>query len=813
MDVQDQTTHTGPSGHESHHGHGVHLCHRCGWPFPNPHPSAKHRRAHKKICGTIEGYTNLIGSEVVSDDEHHPDDDKEQTPSPKIEKKTSIDRDGGDGDGEIRRSFTRSEDEMFADAVAEFADSGSANKTLDKDLFLSFKDAENTGTNEVVNTPIEISKVDTTIEVSEKTDSHVEKIEETEIKTVGDSSESKLELTRTGGPVKDEGVGPTPEPSHASEPQEAKCIDVTGAGEDKGHESQTSETITAEAKDSEITKMAPEVSETGGYHDNAKQESFENLESVTTNGISEKVEREIKSECDHVSEVVKESETGEEIKIKQPELDQEIAPEVVTGSEIDNLGVVGEEIKHEKFEADHKQAPEVAKESEIVQTVSVLDEKVDLDEPNEQIQEVVKKPFEVLTEKKDLEAATSEKSSIEQIQEAVKEPVAVSIEKEDLEGPQMDKHSIEHTHENPECILIEKDSGAPEQIQETVKEPAAVLIEKEYLEEPQMEKQSIEHTHENPESILTEKDSGTPEHIQEAVKELETVLTEKEDLGILTENVTVELDSVLTGKEDLKSENCSKDEVIEQKVIADVGTDTTTLNEACDNSTTNSKSASVVVPEPPIVEEVNGKLMNIHDSGADVTVDSSSPNSLEGTWGSVSVISTASIDAETLQFTEKSKVNSEKSNETTSDVFEPPSFMTLVVPESKDNKSGSSEVQDSHPQPNSEASQAGWFPTLTKVNNESEGRKKNEEVMAKVANFDSGKQSTPLKNLLGEARSPSGKQPEPVVQKDEAAVIPPVNDDVSSPPKLIEDVKKEKKGKSRSLWVPFVCCSSVNAVK
>ncbi|KAL8255473.1 hypothetical protein R6Q59_030540 [Mikania micrantha] len=827
MDVQDQTTHTSPSGHESHHGHGVHLCHRCGWPFPNPHPSAKHRRAHKKICGTIEGYTNLIGSEVVSDDEHHPDDDKEQTPSPKIEKKTSIDRDGGDGDGEIRRSFTRSEDEMFADAVTEFADSGSANKTLDKDLFLSFKDAENTGTNEVVNTPIEISKVDTTIEVSEKTDFHVQKIEETEIKTVGDSSESKLELTRTCDPVKDEGVGPTPELSHASEPQEAKSIDVTGAGDDKGQESQTSETITAEAKDSEITKMAPEVSETGGYHDNAKQENFENLESVTTNGINEKVEPEIKFECDHVSEVVKESETGEEIKIKQPELDQEIAPEVVTSSEIDNLGGVGEEIKHEKFEADHKQTPEVAKESEIVQTVS----EVDLDEPNEQILEVVKKPF---TEKKDLEAATSEKSSLEQIQEAVKEPAVVLIEKEDLEGPQLEKQSIEHTHENPESILTEKDSGTPEQIQEAVKEPAAVLIEKEDLEGPQMEKQSIEHTHEKPESILTEKDSGTPEQIQEAVKESETVLTEKEDLGgshmekqlnkhanevvknpdsILTENDIVEPDSVLTGKEDIKSEKCSKDEVIEQKIIADAGTDTTTLKEACDNSTTISKSASVVVPEPPIVEESNGKLMNIHDSGADVTVDSSSPNSLEGTWGSVSVISTASIDADTLQFTEKSKVNSEKSNETTSDVFEPPSFMTLVEPESKDNKSGSSEVQDSHPQPNSEASQAGWFPTLTKVNNESEGRKKNEEVMAKVANFDSGKQSTPLKNLLGEARSPSGKQPEPVVQKDEAAVIPPVHDDVSSPPKLIEDVKKEKKGKSRSLWVPFVCCSSVNAVK
>jgi len=43
------------------------VCHKCGWPFPNPHPSAKHRRAHKKICGTIEGYkeeqTNFNGSD------------------------------------------------------------------------------------------------------------------------------------------------------------------------------------------------------------------------------------------------------------------------------------------------------------------------------------------------------------------------------------------------------------------------------------------------------------------------------------------------------------------------------------------------------------------------------------------------------------------------------------------------------------------------------------------------------------------------------------------------------------------------------
>ncbi|KAM0013668.1 putative transcription factor C2H2 family [Helianthus debilis subsp. tardiflorus] len=632
MDVQDHTTHTTHSGH--HEGHGVHLCHRCGWPFPNPHPSAKHRRAHKKICGTIEGYTNIIGSEVVSDDDHLSDDDKEKSPSPKVE---------------IKGSLARSEDE-FTDAVTEFVDTGSAKKGLDKDVFFSFKDAENDGANELLNA-VETGKVDTSIEVSEKTDSHIEKTEEkTEIKTVVASSESNLELTGTGEPVKDGAAGPATEPTHASLPQEAKSIDVMEAGEEKGQESQTSETITEEAKDSEITKTTPEVSAiVGGCDDN----------------ISEEIKHEIKPDCEHVSEVVKESETVEEIKIEKLESDGKVAPEVVKGPETDDPGCVGEEIKHENVEPDCKHVPEVAKETEVDQFISVPNEKVeDLGAPKELIQEGFNEPVAVLTETKDLE---------------------------------------------------EPDLGAPE-----------------------LEKRTQENIVEEPDSVLTEK-----------------------------EDVSAH-----------KSETCSNGEVIEQKAV----TDRNLVAEVSTETVNNSKDASVV-------EEV---------------------------------LSTASIDAGTIQSTEKPKVNSEKSNAADSDVYEPPSFMTLVEPEpeSKDNKCNSSEAQDSQEQPNSEASQAGWFPTLTEVNHESEGRKKNEEAMAKVTNSSSGKQSTPLKNLLGEARSPSGKQPDPVVQKDEAVkkdeatVNHSVNDEVSSPPKLIEDAKKgRKKVKGISSWVPFACCSSVNAVK
>lgn len=161
----------------------------------------------------------------------------------------------------------------------------------------------------------------------------------------------------------------------------------------------------------------------------------------------------------------------------------------------------------------------------------------------------------------------------------------------------------------------------------------------------------------------------------------------------------------------------------------------------------------------------------------------------------VTVLSTASVDAESLQTTEKSKVNPEKS--IPSDTHSPPSFMTLVEPEGKDNKNASSDVRDLK-QP------------LTKVNNESEVRNKNEEAIAKVTNWSAtGKQSTPLKNLLGEAKSPSGNQLENV-EKNEGNVV---NEEVNSPPKLIDDGKNgKKKVKGKSSWMPFVCCSSVNVV-
>ncbi|KAL3637398.1 hypothetical protein CASFOL_018566 [Castilleja foliolosa] len=102
-------------------GHEVHLCRRCGWPFPNPHPSAKHRRAHKKHCGTIEGYTIILSEEHVSYNDHASDEDEHTPSNPKAVNKTAEDFGSS---GVVGARSNKSEDDVFSDAVTDFSDSG-----------------------------------------------------------------------------------------------------------------------------------------------------------------------------------------------------------------------------------------------------------------------------------------------------------------------------------------------------------------------------------------------------------------------------------------------------------------------------------------------------------------------------------------------------------------------------------------------------------------------------------------------------------------------------------------------------------------
>ncbi|KAJ4975262.1 hypothetical protein NE237_000368 [Protea cynaroides] len=89
-----------------------------------------------------------------------------------------------------------------------------------------------------------------------------------------------------------------------------------------------------------------------------------------------------------------------------------------------------------------------------------------------------------------------------------------------------------------------------------------------------------------------------------------------------------------------------------------------------------------------------------------------------------------------------------------SDTFVAPSFMTLVEPDKgNDQLTASSKIQtvQNLQQPNSSSLQAGWFPSLTCDVKDSEGRKRNEEIIAKVSNWSAAKQHTPLRSLLVKA--------------------------------------------------------------
>uniref|UniRef100_A0A5B7A6Z5 C2H2-type domain-containing protein n=1 Tax=Davidia involucrata TaxID=16924 RepID=A0A5B7A6Z5_DAVIN len=270
------------------------------------------------------------------------------------------------------------------------------------------------------------------------------------------------------------------------------------------------------------------------------------------------------------------------------------------------------------------------------------------------------------------------------------------------------------------------------------------------------------------------------------------------------------------------------------------------------------RGVSGVISSEPLQEEGDENLTKrVGVSAVDISVDSSSQTeSLEGNWGSVSVLSNQSdapvaVDAGALPSTHSqaaeqsekanSKTASEQHHSDKSDVFDPPSFMTLVESGGGvDQKAAASEIQtvESTQQPKSEDLKAGWFPSLTNVINESQGRKKNEEIIAKVTNWSTGKQHSPLKSLLGEAnpetkpKSPSPKQTPTVIQKDETAannngasattvysILGPEDEaanrdagkEWNSPARYPTDNKKDKrKVKGKPYWVPFVCCSSVN---
>lgn len=190
--------------------------------------------------------------------------------------------------------------------------------------------------------------------------------------------------------------------------------------------------------------------------------------------------------------------------------------------------------------------------------------------------------------------------------------------------------------------------------------------------------------------------------------------------------------------------------------------------------------------------------------------------------------STESSDAALKKGSSTSKEHRADSTE----LFEAPSFMTLVEPVKDINRQSASPESHSNQKPQSpnSPSQAGWFPSLTNVVNDSQGRKKNEEIIAKVVNWSSGKTRNSLSHLLIEANldskhksqtapehaasmtregqvsrdiRPLGKT---TTKNSTASTAKGVTNKEYSSPARLPVTKKEK----RKIWFPFTCCPSIN---
>ncbi|KAK6161622.1 hypothetical protein DH2020_005003 [Rehmannia glutinosa] len=328
----------------------------------------------------------------------------------------------------------------------------------------------------------------------------------------------------------------------------------------------------------------------------------------------------------------------------------------------------------------------------------------------------------------------------------------------------------------------------------------------------------------------TKKRSNETSPVVEERHSSEDVGASKSVVIVLSEEPTCDV-NVVTSDECLKEPVPSPSDVQILHETSDTVDDKNVINVE-DVSGVNSKS---------LQDEVDNKLTKQKDGVADMDLSASlisRSDSLDANCGSVSAVSSQSniaVADTNSQSPDALETNSQMHKTTTedkSDVFEPPSFMTLVQSGGECNQvSAVSEIEavQNNQQPDSHALQAGWFPSITNVLNESEGRKKNEEIIAKVT-----KQHNPLKSLLNEVKSPNTKQVPAENQKEDeikhkdngdgvTTVSSVLNSEVpkdqdnnkdmevwNSPARYPVEIKKEKKKKAKSYWVPFVCCSSVH---
>ncbi|XP_022979695.1 uncharacterized protein LOC111479336 isoform X4 [Cucurbita maxima] len=876
--------------------HGVHVCNKCGWHFPNPHPSAKRRRAHKRVCGTIEGF-KLVESEANTLVTISDDDGDHKTSSSNVLGGCYSDK-GVDG---TKTKSKASEDEMFSDAVAEFSEGVEPNKSVGDAL-----------------DSVSMSKIAVEDEMSSSRtskDREVLVIAEAAINQSGTDQENKsnqeivnLETDCGTASSSSSTVAQTAIDQSGNE-QEAKINqELVDLETDFGTPSSSSSTENQQVEDSAIAETT--VKQSGTEQDTKINQDYGNLETNFRTGNS------VIPSIDHMNTTT----TGDSY-LNEPET---IVPALLQEWNIDSVENMPQcflsspdrrydEKKNEDFDLCKNLTETAAStgktDNDKSEPLSELEETIEI--PREPLQSVAdndmsihsEMPLSVVSDvkpigltqvssdaRKELEYCSSnnllETNKIKEENDNVHLPsVSLNI----VDHPEASvEDSKDHDHkevESTNCFVHDPHESCLTLQAEPFDQTSEVAsFDTKTVENRQKQESGVENV-----SVDMRAEEVPIQDVNAAQIKGMLGENEKYDKNLTISDATnFGIDSIPSAVLGIDSASESTTNRRENKCIAvaeeiaDESARTISLTESTDSRKFSVSFApetqESVKEDDHSNESVTGRSDSFQDGSLvqlagvgnriasetgkddgvkidvepqltsavlDASVDAiSQTDSLEGNWGSVSVLSTLSdlpavVDGEVTQQarTEAEETTLKKANAATegqhsnnSDMFEAPSFMTMVEP----NGGGIQQNSATREQPNYALLQAGWFPSYTHVANDSPGKKKNEAIIAKVTNWSAGKPHTALKNLLDDAAL-ENKQKSPtrvenlgsMIHKDEKPDEKTVNavtqakspaselrsreiaNEWNSPARYPSDIRRERR-KGRPYWAQFVCCSSVH---
>ncbi|MED6220917.1 hypothetical protein PIB30_049410 [Stylosanthes scabra] len=885
--------------------HGVHVCNKCGWPFPNPHPSAKHRRAHKKNCGTIEGYKLLN----PSDDEHFSDDDHKTQGQKALESgknEKGIDGLGGES--------IRSRDEQFLDAIAEWDSSDLATdpKIIHRkhlDFSVSSKD---NGSNVYYALTIHFTTAEESSSISKSRNDIVEqnpKILQSE--TDDDCNLKELQDLKT-----DDSVALT------SDSNTAKLEAMSNVFLD--NKIYVDGTMEATLKEKDETKPDRDMFEIVVSSDSIIGGTFDGISGIA---VTEVVNS--KSQLTDGAFSLKENHAAAFPSVMpQENIFVEAGSAQSMNNSIDGIQLESEhmtvlatsgnvKISHEREEenvhvltfpscddrpdAAHPPIGYEYHEPVVSQNSASLDSSKALVQEHDDLKDSVTKENDFLinqgqpSKKRDRqdesnrrlhETGTSMNDmktkneshvvhfSEEQVtSDAYKNSQQINIPKGSLMGAS-DENACDGTSQTTAVIIrgntthnegditriavddeCKGDNNGNDtgicisncQSSNVLSEisSSSICNNEGGVEMGNFEQSDIADTQHAESGIV--KDATLPDNFESTILS-EVECSNRSPISCSQKEIKDEkISSIDRSNEDsniVASTTAAPHQTQDEEPLLKATEGIDVLIEDSNrigrdhslNIEPSNQSVSPVEDTQDGQHDIDKKVPGVvavpiqDQSGVPVQSDAQATNEAEAI---------ASTDLSVLTETEKSNLKcpdaaSEEQQHEKSEMFEPPSFMTLVEPGLMVGPNSTPEVEtDQNKQrPDSSSSQAAWFPTLTHIANESEGRKRNEEIIAKVTS----KQNTPLKSLLAEAAHNNKKSKSPKSDKDSAnqkrvrvaedngSGLMTVNSILGceSPAMQImnresteewnspADIRREKKkAKSRSHWIQLLCCSSV----